>query len=152
MPWSRLFTLSALVCLVPACGSDPVAARVEDLVHAVATRQCGPADGPAVSIYLAAAPVQSLEPSPPYVRLDIWRPVERLTDRPWSLGATGEDGGAVFYPGAAGYEVATGGRVRVTGVAADNTLTGSAEVDFPTIGRVQQDFAATWIATTMLCG
>ena len=152
MPLSRLFAPCAVASLLAACGSSPVSALPAGLEHAAAARQCGLADGPAVSIYLAAAPVASLEPSSPYVRIDIWQPVQRVAERTWIFTEMAEEGAALYFLPGGDHEVAASGRVSVTGVAEDTTLVGSMTIDFPSAGRIEGDFSARWIHRTMLCG
>jgi hypothetical protein len=148
----RLICISALALAPAACASDGIFGSAGGLSYAAATRTCGPADGPGTAIYLSPAPVDSLPPPAPYVLVDIWQPLDRLTDRTWVLGGSDADGGAAYYSSAGEYEVAEGGRVRVSSVASDGTLTGSTLLDFPRSGRLRSDFHAVWIPRAVLCG
>lgn len=152
MPLARLLLcwLAALPLL--ACTSEPTITHADVFDYAAARRQCGPADGPAVSVYLAAAPIESLEPSPPYVRIDVWQTLEQIAGRSWNLTATSEEGGALYFRTATDHETVTSGHLTVTGVAEDNTITGSVDVVFPTAGRIRTEFSAPWIPSSMLCG
>jgi hypothetical protein len=122
------------------------------LAHAAATRACGPADGPAVAIYIASAPVESLEPAAPYVRIYVWQPLDRLAERSWNLAGGEPEGSAWFQSSATDFEVAVRGTVRVNRVAPDGTVEGSADVTFPSTGRVRGGFRAVWVPNAMLCG
>ena len=152
MSVSRLIA-SSLVVVLAACTAERVPGPAADLRHAAATRTCGPADGPAVAIYLAPAAVASLEPPAPYVRIAVWQPPERLAGRTWALDSRNPDGGAAwFHASASEFEIATGGRLTVTAVRPDGTIEGSADVIFPRAGRVRARFRAAWLPQTVLCG
>ena len=118
--------------------------------YAAATNDCGPADGPAVSIYLAAVPLQALQPPTPYVRLIVWQPVGRLAGRSWSLGAG--EAAAVRAESNDATDWATSGNVIVEAVDADNTVRGSAELWFPDATKLTVTYAAVWIPSTTFCG
>lgn len=81
--------LCGLAVLVAACGSDAVTGP--DMPYAAVTPACGAADGPALAIYLAHAPITSLEPSPPYVRIFIEQPINQLAGRSWTVGGATPD-------------------------------------------------------------
>lgn len=153
MPASRTFRICVLALLSVSCSSGSIVGSTEILPYAVAAQSCGPADGPAVSIYLTPDVVRSLEPTTPYVRINILQPLDRLTERSWRLNgaAADADGAAVYYTGA-GSEIATDGEVRVSTVDPDRTLHGFAELRFPTLGRVRGEFHAVWNPRAMLCG
>jgi len=148
----RTVCLWAVVAGAAACGADDIPAPPEGLTHALGTRSCGPADGPAVAIYLAAAPVAALEPAAPYVRIDVWEAVDRLTTQAWVLDAGSTTGIASHYSSAGAFEVATSGRIVVTAVDRDTTLVGTVDLDFPSAGRVRGGFRAVWVSSAPLCG
>jgi hypothetical protein len=149
---ARLMPVSIMVFLLAGCASEGVNAPPPGLPHAAATRSCGPTDGPAVAIYLSAAPVLSLEPSTPYVRVAVWQPLERLTGKSWLLSDGDSDGAAWSYATAEAFEVATRGEVTVTAVSADSSVEGVVDVTFPSAGRVRGGFKARWLSRTLLCG
>jgi hypothetical protein len=148
----RLIGSCVLALTSVGCGSNGIFGGGHELAYAAAAGSCGPTDGPAVAIYLSPTPVGSLEPSAPYVRINVLQPLDRLTDRTWVLGGDEPDGGAVYYSGAGEYEVAEGGWIGVSSVASDSTLTGFALLRFPTSGLIRREFHAAWIPRTMLCG
>ena len=148
----RLVASWVVAVLAAACASDGMPGPTAGLTHAAATRACGPTDGPAVAIYLAAAPVESLEPATPYVRIYVWQPPERLAGRSWVLAGGEPEGAAWLHSTAKDYEVATSGRVTVNAVAADSTIEGVADLTFPRGGRVRAGFRAAWLSRTVLCG
>jgi hypothetical protein len=150
----RIFGICALVLLSAGCSSGSIVESEVGLTHAVAAQSCGPTDGPAVSIYLTPAAVSSLEPPAPYVRINILQPLDRLTERAWTLnGAAGDaDGAAIYYTDGAGSEIATSGQVTVSAVDADRTLHGIADLRFPTLGRIRGEFEAGWNSRAAMCG
>jgi hypothetical protein len=104
-----------------------------------------------VALYLSAGPVESLVPPAPYVRIAVWRPLERLTERSWVLGGD-DDGGAWYHSTASDFEIATSGRVSVKVVHPDSTMEGWADLRFPRAGRVAGGFRAVWLSRAVLCG
>lgn len=148
----RLVGIGVLAILSAGCASDGIFGAAQTWTYAAATGACGPTDGPAVAIYLAPTPVDSLEPSPPYVRINILQPPERLTERAWVIGGSEPDGSAAYYSSASEYEIATSGRVRVRSVASDGTVTGVADLSFPTSGHLHREFQAAWTARYWMCG
>jgi hypothetical protein len=147
----RLRRSLPILVVALACSSDDVPGPTTDL-YAVATAACGPADGPAVGIYLAHAPVESLEPPAPYFRVYIWEWLDRLGGRSWSLGPNEGKGGAWFHPTATDFEIATRGTVTVTAVRPDSTVEGRADLTFPGGTRLSGTFRAGWRSRQMLCG
>ena len=141
-----------IVAFAVACGSDSIAEPPRGLAHAVATSACGPTDGPAVWIYLTGAPVQFLEPPPPYVRIAVWQPLERLPTGSWELNAGDTSAAAWYFSSANDFEVGTTGRVTVEVVGADSTIRGSADLRFPRFGHVRGGFRAAWVPRATLCG
>jgi hypothetical protein len=150
----RIVGICALALLSAGCSSGGVVESGIGLSRAVAAQSCGPTDGPAVSIYLTATAVSSLEPPAPYVRIDILQPLDRLTERAWTLnGAAGDaDGAAIYYTDGAGSEIATSGQVTVNTVDADRTIHGIADLRFPTLGRIRGEFDAEWNSRAAMCG
>jgi len=78
----KLFCLLKLAVIgfaVAGCDSSNTLGPPPDLEYAAVTRTCGPADGPAVEIFLVPAPMQSLAPQTPYARMYVAQPLERAT-------------------------------------------------------------------------
>ncbi len=148
----QLVLIIAAMLLVAGCNSDDALSPPVGFVHAAATRSCGPADGPAVAIYLAAEAIATLEPATPYVRIDVWKAADALVGT-WSLSPTSAHGAAARLQASHGsIESATGGTVVVSAVGGDSTITGSVDLQFPSSGRVHGAFSARWISRTFLCG
>jgi hypothetical protein len=139
----RWSSLSVLAVLAMACsdGSGPPFG----FAHAAATFACGPADGPAVAIYLSPNPVTSLEPSGPYVRIYIDRAVEQVGGNAWPIDDSSPVG-AWFHASASNAELATGGYVIINSVSADKTIEGTVDLTFPNARHVHGNFSAPWIS------
>jgi hypothetical protein len=140
-----------IAVLATACGSQEVPAPPSEFAHAAATRDCGPADGPAVSIYLSAQPVEELDPPPPFIRLYIWHGLGDLAGRTWSLAGDDAQGSAQFCAVGGDCELASDGSVRVAAVDADSTVEASATLRFPTAGEISGGIVARWISRTIFC-
>jgi hypothetical protein len=144
MPVLRWSSLSVLVVFAMGC-SDGITGPPTGFAHAAVTFACGSADGPAVAIYLSPNPVQTLEPSGPYVHIHIDQAVEQVGGQTWSVGSNGT-AGAVFQLTPTDYETATDGYVITTSVSADKTVEGILDVTFPKAGHIRGTFHAEWIS------
>jgi hypothetical protein len=147
-----MFLLRLTSCLVIAAvtvACDSATMPLTDLNFAVVQGECGPADGPAVAIYLGTSPDITMYPGSPFVRIYIDRHVTELTERQWVVAGTGVNAAAWYHRGF-DREAATAGVVNVTSVAPDNTIEGSADLTFPS-GRVQRSFRAGWVPLNRPC-
>jgi hypothetical protein len=97
---SRLIPL-----LILACGSG-LAEPPARFPYAAATRDCGPADGPAVTIYLSRKPVDAIEPSGTHVQIHVWQGIEELAGTSWSIGGDAPQGSAVHIAARGGFRAA----------------------------------------------
>jgi hypothetical protein len=147
----RLMSVSMVISLSMACGGDGISGPPFRFTHAAATFACGPADGPAVAIYLTPDPVTALEPATPFVRIYVAQPVNALAAGPWILAGSKAEGGAWFHSAGSNEEIATIGHMVVSSVTADNTIVGTVDVTFPNAGRIQGGFHAVWVPSTVLC-
>lgn len=148
--WLMRLRLFILLAIAASCASDAIPGPPAGFPYAAATPACGPADGPATTIYLSPNPVESLDPSTPFIRIAIWQPRERLFGRSWSL-ANGA-AAAWYFSTPDEFEIATGGSVTVNAVDPDSTVRGSAVFTFPMHGRVAGGFRAKWFTVALLCG
>ena len=148
----RWMSVSMVISFSMACGGSGISAPPVGFTYAIATRSCGPADGPAVAIYLAPDPVTSLEPATPYVRMYVAESVNALAGRTWILAGSKSAGGAWLHSAASNYEIATGGYMIVSSVSSDNTIEGKVNITFPNAGRIRGGFRAVWVPNTVLCG
>ena len=147
----RVVRMAVVVAAAVACDSDNVFSPIRHFEYSAATRQCGPADGPATEIFLSHD-AASAEPSTPFVRIYIPVAVEELSGRVWQLSAHSPEGGAWFHSSDASSEIAASGYMIVAAVGPDRTVQGSVYLEFPDAGRVSGAFAAPWILSTVLCG
>jgi len=147
-----MLRLSLVVAFAMACSSDAVSPQFRGFVYSAATATCGPADGPAVAIYLAPNPVGSIEPSTPFVRVYVPVQVDQLTAHVWPVAGTNAEAGAWFHRDASTYELAETGYMIVTSVNSDNTVTGSIDIRFPDAGHIKTAFSAKWQPNIILCG
>ena len=121
-----------------------------DFPHAVASFQCGPADGPATGITLASQPIPPAGPTFPYIAIMIDEPLSALAGRTFLVGSGGT-AGATYIAGPNSYESASTGRVVIGSVDADSTIHGSVNLSFSS-RRVLDMFRADWIDRRVLCG
>jgi hypothetical protein len=146
----RKARMAMILAAAVACDSDSVFTPIKHFEYSAATRQCGPADGPATEIFLSHDAV-STEPSTPFVRIYIPVAVEELSGRVWQLSADSPEGGAWFHASEASSEIAASGYMIVAAVGSDKTVQGSVYLEFPDAGRVSGAFAAPWIQSTVVC-
>lgn len=147
----RWSSFAVLVAFAMAC-SGGITSPPIGYTHAAATFACGPADGPAVAIYLSPNPVTSLEPSGPYVRVYIDQAVEQVAGKGFPIG-DGSLAAAWFQTSSNNFETATTGYIITQSVSADKTVEGTVDLNFPNAGHVHGGFHAAWISRPgILCG
>jgi hypothetical protein len=78
MPRARILTVAAVAALIAACSDTSLPASPEGYAHAYATRDCGPADGPAVRIFLVGQEPAVWPPTGARIELAVWRSVGEL--------------------------------------------------------------------------
>jgi hypothetical protein len=129
-----------------ACPQDRITEPIANLPVATASPSCGPADGPAVEITLAASDNPA---GTPRANVAIYTSLSTLKGR-WTLGP---DVGVASYMTATGTgELARSGTVVIETIDAANTVTGTVQLVFPDAGMIRGRFRATWIARTVRCG
>jgi len=147
----RWASLLIVAIVLSACDSSGISAP-RTFEHSAVTRACGPADGPAVGLYLASAPVQLDDPPMPHVRIYLWDySVQDLEGRTLGVGESSPNGGAWYQTSANEFEIATTGVVRIEEVHPDNSVEGSVSIFFPSGRQVWSGFRAVWIDQTFLC-
>ena len=134
------------------CGNDPAPLEpLSELPHAVATSSCGPADGPAVLIYLASMKIDSLQPVAPFIQVNIWRSITQLgAGSVVKISESLSDANA-WFRGSGVERQATGGEVGVTSRTTD-TLAGYIDLRFADVAPLRGTFSATWTPRQMFCG
>lgn len=129
-----------------ACPQDKITEPISNLPSATASASCGPADGPAVEITLAASDNPA---GTPRASVTIYTSLATLKGR-WALGP---DVGVASYMGATGTgELARSGTVMIETIDAAQTITGTVQLVFPQAGMIRGRFRATWNARAVLCG
>jgi hypothetical protein len=152
MSLTRMLRLSLVVGVAMACSSDTISAPLRGFAYAAAMRDCGPADGPAVAIYLTPNPVGATQPIAPFVRVYVPVQVDQLIGHMWLIGSANADAGAWFHPDTSTYELAETGYMVVNSVDSDSTITGLVDLNFPDAGHIRSTFRATWVTSHVLCG
>ncbi|HMF99756.1 MAG TPA: hypothetical protein VK560_00780 [Gemmatimonadaceae bacterium] len=147
----RLYGLSVIAALLLGCSSDGVVGPSGRFDHAAATFACGPADGPALAIYLAQDPITSLEPAGVFVRVYVSGTIDEIRGAILPI-SSNSIAAAWFHPNANDYEIATSGYLMVGSGSAGSTLEGSVGLQFPRAGDIHGAFHAEWIPTNVLCG
>jgi hypothetical protein len=150
-PTSWTHRLALMIALLgAACESGP-AEPPPGFPFASATPACGPADGPAVTIILAADSMPALPPGSPTVVVSIWHAVGDLPGRSWDVGGSSPDGMGAYEDGT-GASTPLRGTVTITGVQSDSTIEG--EVDLSSTGTfaVRGGFRAKWVSRVLTCG
>jgi hypothetical protein len=151
MSVTRMLRLSLVPVFAMACSSDGVSAPLRGFVYSAAVADCGPADGPAVAIYLAPNPVGSIEPTAPFVRVYVPVQLNQLTGQVWSVEGINAMAAASFHADASTYEAATTGYLSVTSVGSDNTVTGTVLLQFPSGRLIMTEFRAAWLQRNSFC-
>lgn len=141
-----------LLCLAAACSDDSAPTEpVNGLPYAVATNSCGPADGAMVAIYLAAQPVESLQPVAPYVQVHIHGSFADLAaGSVFQVSDSFQDANAWFH-GSGVERTANGGEIGVTS-RTSTAIAGYVDLRFPDGARLRGTFSANWTPTQLLCG
>jgi hypothetical protein len=151
MSIARVMRFSVVAALAVACASDGALSPPKGFNHSAVTFACGPADGPAVAIYLAPDPITSLEPAGTFVRVYVPRSLDQVVGKTWPINAANSEAGAWFHSTVPNPETATGGEVIVDSISPDSTITGSVRLIFPHAGYVSGGFHAVWIPWRSLC-
>ena len=150
MTLSRSCGLSLAAVFLLACSSDGVVGPSSRFDHAAATFACGPADGPALAIYLSENPVTVGDPPGAFVKVYVQGTVDQIVGKLWPIGGNSDagalfqSGANVFQPDASNFEWATGGYLLINSGSAGQTLTGSVDIQFPKAGHLQRAFRAEW--------
>lgn len=145
----KVVVIAAIVTTLVVGCSDTFGPPV-GLTYAAATSTCGPTDGPAIAIYLAPEPIESINPALPYVRLHVNRSLDEAAQESWARVGT-DEAGAWRHTPIPEVEFATVGGIRIDEVESGNTIRGRVNVVFPS-GQVVGEFRAEWFDRTVVCG
>lgn len=149
MSLTRLLSCALVAVFAMAC-SDSASPAFRAFAYSSVAAQCGPADGPAVAVFLAPTQEGADGQSAPYVRVYVAVGVNQLAGV-WPI-TTKSDAGAWFQSDASTSELAESGYMFVTSVDSDNTVTGSVDIQFRDAGHIKTDFRAKFRPLNVLCG
>jgi hypothetical protein len=147
--------LPSLAVVLASCTSEnelSLPAPPAGYPTAYATRDCAPADGPAVRLYLAAEPSEALPPPAPFVDVVIWQGVNAISNKQFEWNDASNDGSARRCITADACESASRVIVRFRPTGADTTITGTVTLTFGDGSIVTGGFNAAWRPRTVLCG
>ena len=150
MTLSRSCGLSLVAGLLLACSSDGLIGPSSRFDHATASFTCGPADGPALAIYLSQYPMTVGDPPGAFVRLYVTGTVDEIVGKMLPL-SPGSTAAAWFHSGGSNDEPASGGYLLVSSGSAGQTLEGSVNIHFEQAGNLQRAFHAVWIQSNIVC-
>jgi len=139
------------IALLLGCSSDTTLLPKQGLRFEFAQWECGPADGPAVAIYLTREPSNAPTPTAPFARIYVDLMTGNLLDgRQLSVG----DGGqafATFVRTDGTSDPALGGSVAANYSASNQEIVGSAYLTFKTAGLLVEEFHAPVFPNSHTC-
>jgi len=143
---------ASLILVGCVAGGDAMRPPV-DFPFATVSRDCGPADGPAVAIYLTPTAVDKPDPSPPFVRIAIWDSPEAVAGRTWTWPRAASKATALRCDVTGSSCVSsTSGSVTLGTFGPDSALTAIVDVRFSDGARIQGGVRATWYSRRIACG
>lgn len=157
MQFTRLARLAVLplVLFVVASGcDDPESPEpTTEYPFAVAARACGPADGPAMEVFLTPAETSDVPADPPYVRLYLTKSPAELEGRTWVWPDPGQ---AVFATECtqtgSSCPASPSGAIALGDFAADSSIFVAVEMRRPNGERVRGQATARWLHRLIICG
>ena len=150
---SRLSSLAFAICFTAACNNETPFEPLSALPFAYATNNCGPADGPAVLIYLAAQSFELAQPVAPFVQINLQ--VSSSTLKAGDVFRVDDDDifapNAYFHGSGVETSAARDGEIGITAFSA-NLLSGYVDLEFPGGQTFRGSFMAAWQTRQLLCG
>lgn len=136
------------------CGRTPEPGGDRPYAYAYAFPDCAPWDGAAVSIYLTNAvyDTKGQEVTPPFLHLAVWRDAQRQSETTITWPSEESVGAASICSSGTECEAIPSGRVSVSGLANDSTMSGAYELRLADSTTMRGRFRARWIERRMLCG
>jgi len=139
------------IALLLGCSSDSTLIPKQGLQFEFAQWECGPADGPAMAIYLTREPSNAPTPTPPFARIYIDLMTANLLDgRQVSVG----DGGqafATFVRTDGTFDPASGGYIIANYSTGDQEIVGWVDLTFKTAGHLVRAFRAPVFPNSHTC-
>ena len=111
---------------------------------AAAMPDCGPADGPAISIVLTDTAVARPREALPSIHIWIWTTLPRAEGERYRIAEDARWGSVLDCPAVGRCVGAVDGRVRLGTVSAEGVLEGELDAAWPDGRRVTRRFAARW--------
>lgn len=150
----RVIAAATLLLLVSCTSENDLSlpAPPSGFPTAYAMRDCAPADGPAMRLYLAAEPSEALPPPAPFIDVAIWQGVSTVADKRFEWSGASSEGNARRCTATDACESATGVVLQFRPLGADTSVTGTMTLTFADGSMVAGGFNAAWRSTTMLCG
>jgi hypothetical protein len=149
---SRVSRLAIAICFLSACNETPFE-PLSALPFAYATNSCGPADGPAVLVYLAAQSFELTQPVAPFIQINL--PVASTTMKAGDVFHVEDDDfmapNAFFHGSGVETMAASDGEIGITAFNA-NTLSGYVDLEFPGGREFRGSFIAAWQQRQTFCG
>lgn len=144
--------IAGLLVLACSGSTGELGELPKPFTHATAMSDCAPWDGAAVSILLTTQAFDSITPpSPPFLRLAIWKSRASLGSNVFSWPSDEQIGSASYCESGEDCEAADSGRVQFRATS-DSTLAGEFQLNFKTRGPVAGGFRAVWLEQRVLCG
>jgi hypothetical protein len=144
-----------VVLLLASCSSEndlSLPAPPAGFPTAYATRDCAPADGPALRLYLAAEPSEALPPPSPFVDVAVWQGVGALSGKRVEWSGASSEGNARRCASADACAPATQVVLQFRPIGPDSSVRGTMSLTFADGSTVTGGFDAAWRSATMLCG
>jgi hypothetical protein len=138
----------ALVLL--GCAAADAPGPVPGYPFAYASNECGPADGPATTLYLSERALDSLPPAGGHLAVTVWVGRDEALGRTFRSSDQPAQGFAAECGSAVSCEPAAAWRVTLRGISRD-TLAGSVDLLLGS-RRVAGSFRARWMPMRQYCG
>ena len=148
-------TLSRLGMLLVAGGcQDPESPQpFSEYPFALATPSCGPADGPAMAIFLTPTEVSDVPATPPYFQFFLTRSAAELEGRTWLWPSADETASAWECTMAGGACAGSPtGAIALGHFAADSAIAVTVDLRREGGQRVRGQFTARWHSRPLACG
>jgi hypothetical protein len=140
--------LGAIVLL--SCATADAPGPVPGYLFAYASNECGPADGPAMALYLSERALDSLPPAGGHLAVTVWVGRDEALGRTFRSSDQPAQGFAAECGSAASCEPAAAWRVTLRGFSRD-TLAGSVDLLLGS-RRIAGSFRARWMPMRQYCG
>ena len=145
--------IAILTCCLVACSDrpPPPTGTIPGFPGAVAQLECGPADGPATTLYLTREAADTAWGALPRVQATVYDSPGRVTGRVLTLDGR-ETGSALWCRGERDCVPAERATLKFESPFPADTVRGWVDLRFPGLPPVRGRFAAEWRETEMLCG